>query len=82
MKMLIPTLTTVIKEPAAALMPNIMNIMQANDIAIAWPAIMLAKSRIINANGFVKILKNSMKGINGTGTLSHVGTSGQNMSFQ
>ena len=53
-----------------------------NDSAMACPASMLANKRIINANGFVKILKNSMNGIKGTGTFNHVGTSGQNISFQ
>lgn len=46
------------------------------------PASILAKRRIIKANGFVKIPKNSMKGIIGTGTFSHQGTSGQKISFQ
>ena len=59
-----------------------MNMMHANEMSIACPAIMLAKRRIINASGFVKILKNSINGINGTGTFNHVGTSGQNISFQ
>ena len=80
--MLIATLTTIIDEPAAALTPNIMKIMHVSDIAMACPAIMLAKSRIISANGFVKILKNSMNGINGTGNFNHIGTSGQKISFQ
>src|ERR1035437_3841436 len=42
---------------------------------------MLAKRRIINANGFVKIPTNSIKGKIG-GTLSQSGTSGQKISFQ
>lgn len=61
---------------------NMMKIIPANDKAIAWPAIMLAKSRIISANGFVKILTSSITGIKGTGTFNHVGTSGQKISFQ
>ena len=48
----------------------------------ACPAIILAKRRIISANGFVKIPKNSIKGIIGTGAFNQVGTSGQNISFQ
>lgn len=77
-----PTLTTVIKDPATIFIPNMMKIMLASEIAIACPAIILAKSRIISAKGLVKILKNSMNGINGTGTFNQVGTSGQNISFQ
>ena len=42
----------------------------------------IGERRIIKANGFVKIPKNSMKGIIGTGTFSHQGTSGQKISFQ
>ena len=82
MNTLIRTLTAVIDVPAIALIPNMINIMQVNDSAIECPAIILAKSRIINANGLVKMLKNSINGINGTGTFNHIGTSGQNMSFQ
>ena len=82
MNILIATLTTVIVVPAIALIPNMMKIIQAKDMAIACPAIIFAKSRIIRAKGLVNILKNSMNGINGTGTFSHVGTSGQKMSFQ
>ena len=37
---------------------------------------------IIKAKGFVKIPTNSMTGIMGMGAFSHVGTSGQKMSFQ
>ena len=50
--------------------------------AIAWPAIILAKSQIISAKGLVKIPTNSMTGIRGTGHFSRKGTSGQKMSFQ
>ena len=50
--------------------------------AMACPAIMLAKSRIIRAKGLVKIPTNSMTGMMGMGALSQVGTSGQKMSFQ
>ena len=46
------------------------------------PASILAKRRIIKANGFVRIPKNSMNGIIGIGTFNHQGTSGQNISFQ
>ena len=82
MKTLIRTLTTVIDAPATALIPNIIKIRHVNDNATACPAIILANSRIIRAKGLVKILKNSMKGISGTGTFNHVGTSGQKISFQ
>ena len=50
--------------------------------AMACPAIMLAKSRIISAKGFVKMPTNSMRGMMGTGHFSHMGTSGQKISFQ
>ena len=80
--MLIATLATVIILPATAFNANIINMVHVNDNAIACPAIMLAKRRIIKAKGFVNMLKNSINGIKGTGTLSHVGTSGQNISFQ
>ena len=43
---------------------------------------MLAKRRIINAKGFVKILNTSITGIRGTGNFKATGTSGQNTSFQ
>lgn len=76
------TLTIVIDVPATALIPNIIKIMQDKDSAIACPAIMFANNRIIRAKGLVKILKNSMNGIRGIGTFNHIGTSGQNISFQ
>ena len=59
-----------------------MNIRHVSTSIAMCPANILAKRRIINANGFVKIPKNSMKGIIGTGTFSHQGTSGQKISFQ
>ena len=46
-----------------------------------WPASMLANKRIIKANGLVRIPINSMKGIMGTGTLGHQGTSGPEYLF-
>ena len=49
----------------------------------AWPAIMLAKRRIIRAKGFVKTPKSSMSGITGAGyAFRKRGTSGQKISFQ
>ena len=58
------------------------NIKQVSTNIAMCPASILAKRRIIKANGFVKIPKNSINGIIGTGTFSHQGTSGQNISFQ
>ena len=49
---------------------------------MACPAIILAKRRIINANGLVKILNSSITGMRGTGNFKAIGTSGQNISFQ
>ena len=82
MNTLITTLT--IDMPTIMTMPlaTTRKMMHVRAKAMACPAIMLAKSRIIRAKGLVKIPMNSMKGINGTGALSHVGTSGQKMSFQ
>ena len=82
MKMLIRTLTTVINVPDTGLIANMIKMMHANDMAMAWPAIMLANNRIINAKGFVMIPKNSIKGIKGIGAFIHKGTSGQKISFQ
>ena len=59
-----------------------MNIKQVSTSIAMCPASILAKRRIIRANGFVKIPKNSMNGIMGTGTFNHQGTSGQKISFQ
>ena len=70
-----------LKNTAIALLAT-RNIMHVIAKAIAWPAIMLAKSRIISANGFVNIPTNSITGITGTGALSPFGTSGQTMSCQ
>ena len=49
---------------------------------MACPPIILAKRRTINAKGLVKIPNISITGIIGIGTFSHVGTSGQKISFQ
>ena len=81
--MLITTLNVVIPYnltpmPSAATR----NIILVRAKAIAWPAIMLAKRRIIRANGFVNIPTNSIKGISGTGAFKSIGTSGQKISFQ
>ena len=58
-----------------------MKMMQINDTAMACPAIMLAKRRIIKAKGLVKIPTNSMTGIIGNAFRAK-GTSGQKISFQ
>ena len=82
MKMLITTLTADMLKNTAIVLLATRNIMQVMANAIACPAIMFAKSRIINANGLVNIPTNSIIGINGIGAFNHVGTSGQNISFQ
>ena len=61
---------------------TVIKIRQVSTSIAMCPASILAKRRIIKANGFVKIPKNSMNGIIGTGTFSHQGTSGQKISFQ
>ena len=48
-----------------------MNIRHVSTSIAMCPASILAKRRIIKANGFVKIPKNSINGIMGTGTFSH-----------
>ena len=55
---------------------------QVSDSAMACPAIILAKRRIIKAKGLVNIPKNSITGMIGIGAFSHVGTCGQKISFQ
>ena len=59
-----------------------MKITQVKDRMMAWPPMILANRRTIKAKGFVKMPKNSITGIIGTGTFNHVGTSGQKISFQ
>jgi hypothetical protein len=65
MKMLIRTLS--VDMPTATPIPIVATtkMMQVSDKAMACPAIMLAKSRIIKAKGLVKIPTNSMSGISG-----------------
>ncbi|GAB6981928.1 hypothetical protein JCM15908A_03030 [Prevotella dentasini JCM 15908] len=82
MNTLIPTLTAVMVDANTAPIVAIIKMIQVNAKAMACPAIILAKSRTIRANGFVKIPNISITGIRGTGTFNQVGTSGQNMSFQ
>ena len=53
-----------------------------NPSTMECPARILAKRRIIKAKGFVNIPMISMTGIKGIGTLSHQGTSGQNISLK
>ena len=81
MKILITTLRVDI--PIATPIPIVATtkIMHVNDRAMACPAIMLANSRIISANGFVKIPTNSISGIRGKAFNAN-GTFGQNISFQ
>ena len=62
--------------------PAKINIKSVNTITIMCPPIIFAKRRIVNAAGFVKIPKSSIIGIIGSGHLSHIGTSGQKISFQ
>ena len=88
MKTLKPTPKIDIPVPAPQLaialsaIPNMMKMIAQKHNAMACPANIFAKRRIINANGFVKIPKSSIIGINGTGNFIHTGTSGQNISFQ
>ena len=65
---------------AAPIDPKI-NISEISTNTISQPNI-LAKRRIIRATGFVSAPKISITGINGTGHFIHIGTSGQNKSFQ
>ena len=74
--------TIVIPKFTATPIVTVMNIKQVSAKIIVWPAMMLANRRIINAKGLVNTPKNSINGIIGIGTLSHQGTSGQNISFQ
>ena len=82
MKMLIMTLSADIDNCTATVWAATRKIIHVIATAIACPAIILAKSRIIRAKGFVKIPTNSITGMMGMGALSHEGTSGQKISFQ
>ena len=73
---------TVMEVPKTAPNDAVMKIMDTNDRMMACPAMMFANRRTVKAKGFVKIPNISMTGMNGTGTFSQVGTSGQNISFQ
>ena len=55
--------------------------MAVNPITVECPPVILAKRRIISAKGLVKTPTSSITGINGTGTFSHLGTSGQKISL-
>ena len=81
-KMLNNTEATVSVPFSAGPMLAEIKIRQVSTSIAMCPASILAKRRIIKANGFVKIPKNSMNGIIGMGTFSHQGTSGQKISFQ
>lgn len=81
MKMLITTLSVDI--PMATPIPIVATtkMMHVKERAMACPAIMLAKRRIISANGLVNIPTNSIRGISGKAFKAN-GTFGQKMSFQ
>ena len=81
MKMLIKTLNEDIPTATPTPIEATTKMMLVSDKAMACPAIMLAKSRIIKAKGLVKIPTNSMSGMSGK-AFKAKGTSGQNMSFQ
>ena len=66
------TLTMVMDVPINAPICTVMNIMQTNDMTMACPAKMLAKRRIISANGLVNTPKNSTTGIIGTGKIAKI----------
>ena len=76
------TETTVIEAFITAPIPAVTKTMHTKQRMAAWPPTMLAKSRIIRANGLVNMPMNSITGMKGTGTLSQAGTSGQKISFQ
>ena len=82
MNMVSSTDTAVIDELTAAPASAVTKMTHVRIRITACPAIMLANRRIISAKGLVKIPTSSMNGTIGMGTLSHVGTSDQKMSFQ
>ena len=82
MKMLMMTLSADIENCTATDWAATRKMIHVMATAMACPAIMLAKSRIIRAKGFVKIPTNSITGMMGIGAFNHVGTSGQKISFQ
>ena len=82
MKILNNTETTLIDVLMAAPILAVTKIMLVNAKMMECPAKILAKRRIIKANGLVKIPKSSMAGIKGMGHFKNVGTSGQRISFQ
>ena len=82
MKIISKKLTNDKELPMATPNWQVMKITQVSERMMAWPPIMFANKRTIKANGLVKMPKSSITGINGTGTFSQVGTSGQKMSFQ
>ena len=81
-KMLNNTDTTLIEVLMAAPILAVTKMMLVNAKMMECPAKILAKRRIIKANGLVKIPNNSMTGINGMGHFKNIGTSGQRISFQ
>ena len=81
MNTLIMTLTALMPRNTPIDLLATKKMMQTKDMAIACPAMILAKRRIIKANGFVKMPTNSMAGIRGK-ALRASGTSGQKISFQ
>ena len=81
MKMLMSTLSEDIPTATPNPIEATTKMMLVSDKAMACPAIMLAKSRIIRAKGLVKIPTNSISGMSGKAFNAN-GTSGQKMSFQ
>ena len=73
--------TVVPPKTAVPIVPNI-KIREINTNTIRCPPSILANRRIINATGFVNTPNISITGIKGTGHFIHIGTSGQNKSFQ
>ena len=81
MNTLMMTLTVLIPRKTPMGLAATRKMMQTSEMAMACPAMMLAKRRIMSAKGLVKIPTNSMAGMSGK-AFSASGTSGQKMSFQ
>ena len=75
------TETKVMAVPIDLLTDIVINIMHTKASITVCPASIFAKRRIVKANGFTNTPNNSINGIIGTGSLSHTGTSGQNISL-
>ena len=74
--------TTVVAPVTAAPIGAKMKISIVNTITIMCPPIILANRRTVNAAGLVNIPNTSITCIMGIGHFNHIGTSGQNISFQ